>query len=169
MKLNLLTVAATAALLSTGALAQDRPTATDPATPPAVTTPAPGGSATTTTTRTTTEAIQFSSGISASQMMMSELKNINVRNAAGENLGDISDLVIDVSGKPAHAILGVGGFLGLGEKYVAVPFDALTFTMDTDKKQVARLDVTKAALEAAPRFVYRDKKEAVTQVAPKTQ
>jgi sporulation protein YlmC with PRC-barrel domain len=162
MKLKMLTMsAATAALLATGALAQN--TTTQPAQPmekaPAT------GAATTTTTSTTTEAIQFTSSVATDQMLVSNLSGTAVRNAADENLGDINDVVIDSSGKPSVAIIGVGGFLGIGEKDVGVPFDALKFTMTNENKErVARLDVTKEALQAAPTFVYAD--EAATNTTP---
>lgn len=147
--------AATAALLTTGVIAQDRPAApAAPATPPA----ASEGVTTRTTTKTTTEAIRFTSSVGANQMLVSELTGTDVRNAAGDALGDISDIVVDSSGQPAVAIIGVGGFLGLGEKNVGVPFEALQFTLDSSNERVARLDATKEALQAAPNFVYADAK-----------
>lgn len=150
--------AATVALLATGALAQTTaPSTTEPATPPAVTQPAPNtGSATSTTTTTQTQSINFLSSMSQEEMLASELSGLEVRNAAGEDLGDLNDIVMDKAGKPQVAIIGVGGFLGLGEKDVGVPFDALTLAPSSDGKTVARLDVTKEALTAAPNYVYKD-------------
>lgn len=156
------TSAAAIALLASGAIAQDRP-ATTPANPPA----AMDGTVTKTqktTTMTTTEAIQFSASANADQMAVSELTGTDVRNSAGETLGDLSDVIIDDEGKPAIAIVGVGGFLGLGEKNVGVPFGALQFSMDGNER-VARLDTTKEALEAAPNFVYAEKNTAGTPAA----
>ena len=46
-------------------------------------------------------------------------------NEANEKIGDINEVILDRSGKVANVILGVGGFLGLGEHYVAVAFDKL--------------------------------------------
>ena len=46
-------------------------------------------------------------------------------NEANEKIGDINDVILDRSGKVANVILGVGGVLGLGERYVAVAFDKL--------------------------------------------
>jgi sporulation protein YlmC with PRC-barrel domain len=133
---------AAAAMLTTGALAQN--TTTDPVTPPAA-------------TSTTTESVQFTSTAGASQMAVSKLTGTDVRNAAGENLGDVNDVLVDNTGMPTVAIIGVGGFLGLGEKNVGVPFKALQFTTNNETNaRVARLDVTKEALKAAPPFVYGD-------------
>ena len=55
----------------------------------------------------------------------SKVIGIGVYNEANEKIGDIEDIIIDKSGKVAKVILGVGGFLGLGERFVAVPMDEL--------------------------------------------
>jgi sporulation protein YlmC with PRC-barrel domain len=170
--------AATAAFLATGALAQGtQPTPpAQPATPPAVTAPAPDtgtGASSTTSTTTRTESVNFKSSMGAGELRASQLTGMDVRNAAGEDLGDINDLILDTSGKPSVAIIGVGGFLGLGEKNVGVPFSSLTIATASDGKNVARLDVTKESLTAAPKFVYNDAmttgSTTTTNTAPKTQ
>jgi sporulation protein YlmC with PRC-barrel domain len=55
----------------------------------------------------------------------SKLAGVDVYNEANEKIGDINDVILDRSGKVAKVILGVGGVLGLGERYVAVAFDKL--------------------------------------------
>jgi sporulation protein YlmC with PRC-barrel domain len=55
----------------------------------------------------------------------SKLVGVNVYNEANEKIGDINDVILDKSGKAENVILGVGGFLGMGEHYVAVAFDKL--------------------------------------------
>jgi sporulation protein YlmC with PRC-barrel domain len=55
----------------------------------------------------------------------SKLLGINVYNDANEKIGDINEVILDKSGKVANVILGVGGFLGVGEHYVAIAFDKL--------------------------------------------
>jgi len=55
----------------------------------------------------------------------SKLVGVNVYNEANEKIGDINEVFLDKSGKLANVILGVGGFLGMGEHYVAVDFDKL--------------------------------------------
>lgn len=52
---------------------------------------------------------------------------LDVYNESNERLGDISELLTDQSGKIQTAILGVGGFLGMGERQVAISFDRLKF------------------------------------------
>jgi len=55
----------------------------------------------------------------------SKLSGVNVYNEANEKIGDINDVILDKSGKADKVILGVGGFLGMGEHLVAVPFDKI--------------------------------------------
>jgi len=50
----------------------------------------------------------------------------SVENPQGKNLGDIKDIVLDTQGRVRYAVLAFGGFLGMGEKYFAVPWEALT-------------------------------------------
>lgn len=152
--------AALATLLATGAIAQSTPP--EP-TAPQATAPAPAttdatAKTTTTQTTTTTANIDFKSSMGSTEQLVSKVTGMAVRNSAGENLGDINDLVMDESGKASIAIIGVGGFLGLGEKDVGVPFASLAFADAQDGTRVARLDVTKDALKNAPNFVYRDSK-----------
>ena len=55
----------------------------------------------------------------------SKLVGVDVYNEANEKIGDINEIILDKSGKAANVILGVGGFLGMGEHYVAVAYDKL--------------------------------------------
>ena len=56
---------------------------------------------------------------------LSELIGMDVRNARGENLGDVKDVVVDTeNGRVAYAVVGIGGFLGIGEKLSAFPMSA---------------------------------------------
>ena len=75
---------------------------------------------TTTTDRATTAMIQ-----NDGQWRSSRLIGVDVYNDANENIGDIEELIVDKSGKIEYVVLGVGGFLGMGEQYVAVSFDKL--------------------------------------------
>jgi sporulation protein YlmC with PRC-barrel domain len=74
----------------------------------------------------------------------------HVKNSAGEKLGKIEDLMMDVnSGRIAYAVLSFGGFLKLGNKLFAIPWQALR--LDAVNKQFI-LDVDKTVLERAPGF-----------------
>jgi sporulation protein YlmC with PRC-barrel domain len=73
-----------------------------------------------------------------------------VLNGANEHLGRIKDIMIDITeGTVEYVVLELGGFLGIGEKYFAIPFSLLT--VDT-KKQAFILHQSKKALENAPGF-----------------
>jgi sporulation protein YlmC with PRC-barrel domain len=80
----------------------------------------------------------------------STLAGDSVKNAAGEDLGKVDELMIDIpSGRVAYAVLSFGGFLRMGNKLFAVPWDALT--VDEDRKCFI-LDLDKTKLENAPGF-----------------
>src|SRR5579871_3640899 len=80
----------------------------------------------------------------------STLKGDKVRNTAGEDLGKVDEIMIDIpSGKVAYAVLSFGGMLGMGDKLFAVPWSA--FKVDEDEKCFI-LDVNKKTLEGAPGF-----------------
>jgi sporulation protein YlmC with PRC-barrel domain len=77
-------------------------------------------SAQTSTTATTDKA-----NSKEGQWRSSKLIGVDVYDEANEKVGDIEELILDKSGKIEHVVLGVGGFLGMGEHYVAVAFDKL--------------------------------------------
>lgn len=73
-----------------------------------------------------------------------------VRNAEGEDLGEIKELMIDArTGHVAYAVLSFGGFLGFGDKLFSVPFQSLH--LDTQANQFT-LDIDRERLEDAPGF-----------------
>jgi len=74
----------------------------------------------------------------------------SVRNAAGEDLGKIDEIMIDIpSGRVAYAVLSFGGFLGMGDKLFAVPWSALK--VDEDENCFI-LNVDRRTIEQAPGF-----------------
>ena len=91
-----------------------------------------------------------------------------VVNGMDEKVGTIADLVMDPDQKLVGVVLSVGGFLGIGDKWVAVPVDQIDFPTDD---QPARLlaAVTKEQLENAPDFVTRDTVEAEQAAAEAQQ
>jgi len=117
------------------------------------------------------------------QWRSSKLIGVNVYNDNNEKIGDINELIIDKSGKVDNVVLGVGGFLGMGEHHVAVPMEKLkwvnepvrtssTTTAPADKSTVgtnsrparaadekwypdhAVFNATKDQLKAMPQFKY---------------
>lgn len=117
----------------------------------------------------------------AGQWRGSKLKGLNVYNNNNEKIGDIDDLIVDRNGRVEAVVIGVGGFLGMGEHNVAVPFGDLKWIdqprntatttnapanttgttataarNDTNRAYPdhAVLNMTKDQLKAAPEFKY---------------
>jgi len=87
-------------------------------------------------------------------ILASTLIGSTVYSPANETVGDINDLIVGLDGKVQGVVIGVGGFLGLGEKDVAVKMDQITVQPEDANKSNVRLILasTKADLEAAPEF-----------------
>ena len=86
------------------------------------------GAAMAQTSTTTTNKVESATASTVShqgQWRSSKLIGVDVYNEANEKLGDIAELIIGKNGNVEQVILGVGGFLGIGEKNVAVSFDKL--------------------------------------------
>ena len=80
-----------------------------------------------------------------------------VINKTGETVGEIGDLLFDQKGQIRTAIIGVGGFLGMGEKYVGVPYGMLTFDVGKDGARVIVVAVSRQDLTQAPAFNATEK------------
>ncbi|MFG1373150.1 PRC-barrel domain-containing protein [Xanthobacter oligotrophicus] len=145
--------AAATLLLSTTAMAQ---TTIPPAMPntPAATTPMTPGA--------TSGHSAFIQQQRADQHLASNLIGMKVHGAADENLGEINDLVLDRTGAVTAAVIGVGGFLGVGQKDVAVPFQAVEVIRNADGKNRLVLRKTKDELKAAPEFAKYDAAPSTT-------
>jgi sporulation protein YlmC with PRC-barrel domain len=75
-----------------------------------------------------------------------------VHNTTGETVGDVNDLVFDRQGRISTVVIGVGGFLGMGEKNVGVPFGALTFNVGKSGERIINVALSKHDLTLAPEF-----------------
>jgi sporulation protein YlmC with PRC-barrel domain len=92
----------------------------------------------------------------------------NVYDPSDNKIGEIADVLIDREGKITAFIIGVGGFLGIGEKDVAVPFNAVRVTTK-DNKWYLVMNSTKDALKDAKGFKYdRTNKAWMPDDAPAT-
>jgi hypothetical protein len=140
------TLVVAAALLATPAFAQ--------------TTTAPQPNAPAATTQTMTKP-------ATGQWRASKLIGVDVYNQQNEKLGEISELIMTSNGQIAGAIIGVGGFLGMGERDVMVPLNQLRFSNegssttgsanDGDRKwypERAVLNTNKDQLKQMPEFKY---------------
>lgn len=77
-----------------------------------------------------------------------------VYDAQKRNIGSINDLIVTGKDRITFAILSVGGFLGMGNKLVAVKFDELTYDPTAKDAKVTMSSATKESLAAMPNFTY---------------
>ena len=94
----------------------------------------------------TTELREVAMGWSAKKQILGK----SVYNNVGEKVGDINDLIVTPDKAVSYAIVGVGGFLGVGEHEIAVPVGQLKQQED----KIVLPGATKDALKAAPKFEY---------------
>lgn len=95
------------------------------------------------------------STVAKDEMFSSKLKGLNVYNQKDEKVGEITDLAIGKGEQIQAMILSVGGFLGVGEHYVAVSPSSVRVSYNKDKDTwTAKMNTTKEALKAAPEFKY---------------
>ncbi len=95
------------------------------------------------------------STVAKDEMFSSKLKGLNVYNQKDEKVGEITDLAIGKGEQIQAMILSVGGFLGMGEHYVAVSPSSIRVSYNKDKDTwSAKMNTTKEALKAAPEFKY---------------
>jgi sporulation protein YlmC with PRC-barrel domain len=87
------------------------------------------------------------------ELGLNEVRHVlgmRIRNEQGREIGEIDNLLIDTqNGRISHVVVGVGGFMGVGEKKVVVPWSDLKIAFD-GKRPVATLEQGK--LESAPRW-----------------
>jgi sporulation protein YlmC with PRC-barrel domain len=75
----------------------------------------------------------------------SKLVGVNVYNESNEKIGDVNDVILGKSGNVTNVILGVGGFLGMGEHYVAVTFDRLRWVEEPVRSTTASTSTAPAS------------------------
>ena len=92
---------------------------------------------------------------SADQLLGSTLLDTSVASPDGETIGDVQDMVISSDGQITGVVIGVGGFLGIGEKRVAMEFDRIQVQPQEGGDLLFVLDATREQLEAAPEFKRR--------------
>ncbi|MCX8280401.1 PRC-barrel domain-containing protein [Phyllobacterium sp. 0TCS1.6C] len=103
--------------------------------------------------------VQPMTKVEEGQLLASGLMGKNVYNGDSENaesIGEVKDLIVNADGTVKAAVIGVGGFLGVGEKAVALPADQLKISMREDKSNWIVVNTTKEKLKEAPAFETAD-------------
>jgi PRC-barrel domain len=96
---------------------------------------------------------ELMTSIPSSSRTVTDWYKQNVYDPNQQKIGEIMDVLVSSSGQIDAAIVGVGGFLGAGEKDVAVSFSAIKAEKKNDKTYLT-LNTTKDALKSAPGFKY---------------
>jgi sporulation protein YlmC with PRC-barrel domain len=144
---KLLISTAVSALMVSGATAQ---TIQEQRGPAATTAPA---------TSPATTSGKFIAAQTADQWVFSKFKGADVLGPNNEHIGDVNDLVFDKTGKIHGVVVGVGGFLGIGEKNVAIDMSAFQVVADSNRSNdpnnvKLKVSWTKDELKNAPAFQY---------------
>ena len=104
---------------------------------------------------TTTSATGRFVTVAKSDDLSSKLVGLDVYNENNKDIGQIKDIALNRNGEAQAYIVSVGGFLGIGEHFVAVNPSAVKVSYDTsDKKWHASMNATSDALKNAPEFKY---------------
>ena len=94
------------------------------------------------------------STVPANAMTVTHWYKQNVYDQGDAKIGEIMDVLVDRDGKVHALIVGVGGFLGVGEKDVAIAFNAVQFKTKDSNKWYPVMNTTKDALKSAPGLKY---------------
>jgi sporulation protein YlmC with PRC-barrel domain len=127
-------------LIAAPALAQTSPPAGSTTAPPTGSTAAPSSGQMNTGNWMTQEQ--------PGQWRASKLEGLDIYNQNNEKIGDISELLVDSSGKIQAVVVGVGGFLGIGERDVAIPFDQIKLV--NEPRAVATATTTDGTAATTP-------------------
>ena len=100
--------------------------------------------------------VTFITAQQPAEWMAHRLVGTKVLNAQADIVGDVNDVVVDANGTVSAIVIGVGGFLGVGDKDVAVPLKSIQIGEVVNGSRVVLLDVSKDALKAAPTYAAKD-------------
>lgn len=162
---KIMAVAAVSGLALTSAMAQTTAPSTSTTPTPSAATPAPSTSAA--APSTTSGSAQFVTKQTADQHLASKFKGTDVIGTDDAKIGDVSDVLFDKEHKVLAFIVGVGGFLGIGQKDVAIApasFQAVPGKDASDMK--LRLSMTKDELKNAAAFEAYAPPRPVSSEAP---
>jgi PRC-barrel domain protein len=137
MTRKIATLTALAALAVAPALAQS-------------TNPAPVNPSTAPSTQNMTRT--FIDAQSPDQLLASKIIGASVVDSSNQSIGSVNNLLIDSNGNVTAAVVGVGGFLGIGEKNVAISFKSLNITRDANGSEKVSMQLSKNELQQAAEF-----------------
>ncbi len=146
----------TTTVLTTGAWAQEGATKADPA------------AAANTSSQASSQGPAGYFSAAPEQVLATSVLGKTVYTGAdeqGEAIGDVNDVVINANGGAEALVIGVGGFLGIGEKDVAVGFDRVSWS-DRDGQRIIVVSATKENLQAAPEFQRTAIMDGVSATGP---
>jgi sporulation protein YlmC with PRC-barrel domain len=113
-------------------------------------------------------AVQMISKLPANSWPVTDWYKQSVYDSSDNKIGEVVDMILDHDGKTVAIMIGVGGFIGVGEKDVAVPYNAVQFKKK-DNKWYLHMNSTKDALKSAPGYKYdRNAMEWMPENAPST-
>ena len=93
--------------------------------------------------------------LGADGMFTSKIRGLNIYNQDNRSIGEIQDVAVGQNREVQAYIVSVGGFLGMGERYVAINPTAVDVHWDaSSKKWMAKMNATADQLKAAPEFKY---------------
>ena len=101
---------------------------------------------------TAVPAVAFITQQPANEWLAGVFIGAKVKNDAGDTVGDIYDLLFSPQGQINTVVLGVGGFLGMGERTVAVPYSTLSFKVGPKGERIIIVPLSKENLVKAPDF-----------------
>ena len=122
----------------------------------------PSPSAATTASAPATSGPKFVSSQQTNQWLSSKFIGTDVIGADDKKIGDVNDVLFDQQGKIEAYVIGVGGFLGIGAKDVALAPSAFQPVKDNNNNERLKVSMTKDQLEKAPAFERKQEPRATT-------
>lgn len=97
----------------------------------------------------------YMASVPANGIQGSDLIGAEVKTTADEDVGSVEDLIIGENGQVVAIVVGAGGYLGLGERDVAIGWDDVTKSVASDELEL-RINATREDLSSAPEFKAQD-------------
>lgn len=156
MKNTLTTGALAMALGAVPAFAQTSPAPSTPSTQqPAQTMPAQPGAGASSTMQSTQGNARFFTAMEADQWRASKFSGVDIYGVDNVKIGDVDDVILDRQGNVEAIVIGVGGFLGIGEKRVALPFNQVEWMIGDRMPSAATAPAVRTDGTAAPTTAAR--------------